>query len=257
MLFRAGSKADKLKQFITSLPSKLWLARDFPGPRYRLVTSNIVESLNNRILVIDSIRELHPLEILNSLRLIVIEDRAERLRIAQARIDRGEGQNIPRLSQYWLTEYARGKLLLDVNAQARDLRVQINRQGVGGICEASVTRGGGNHTFVYTVNLATRFCTCLRWLDMEFPCSHGVAALKASGHEVIEFMGEAWLQESVKRAYLNIIDDQDHTMRPVSLMNLAVGDITIVPRHLFQNRPGRKQTARKEKGKGNNSVELS
>jgi hypothetical protein len=160
MLYRAGSNADKLTKFLNSIPHKLWQARSFPGPRYGHVTSNIVESLNSRLAVIDSIRELHPLGILNGLWLVVMEDRAERYKLAQQRIERGERQNIPRSSQFWLSDYARKKLLVDSNAFAQYQRVQMNHEGDDGYGEASVSYQSETTYRVHTVNLARRTCTC-------------------------------------------------------------------------------------------------
>ncbi|XP_013617639.1 PREDICTED: uncharacterized protein LOC106324172 [Brassica oleracea var. oleracea] len=132
---------------------RLWTRVHFPGERYNLMTTNIVESMNRAL---SNARGLNIVRILESIRVMMTRWLAERREDA-------------RLQPTTLTRGVE-KLLHGRVTACRDLMVQRIDD------HHTEVKYGSSGKYFNVVNLEERKCTCRRFDREKLPCVHAIAA---------------------------------------------------------------------------------
>ncbi|CAN0148704.1 unnamed protein product [Ectocarpus fasciculatus] len=159
--------------YLLALDCKLWTNAVFTGPRYGIVTSNSSESLNNKIM---KFRHMLPLGAIKGISTCIMEYHFERRNIG------------------WTSSVSKkvSKILTDNSKFGRRSQVSVSSDFEGIVTHNSVE---------FRVNLTDKFCSCERFQDMQYPCSHACGFILSRGLSLEDYVSDFYKRECYSNTY--------------------------------------------------------
>ncbi|KAL0208415.1 hypothetical protein P9112_011002 [Eukaryota sp. TZLM1-RC] len=164
----------KAYEKVTKAGISNWATVGFEGLRYGHFTSNLIESLNARLLVARGLPVIAMIQ--------TIMDNLNRWFEMQKAI----------VESVW-------HKLKDEVVEGRKLKTRTIRRDDNIFVQVEQAQKK------YTVNIKERLCTCEKWQRLGIPCRHAVAALEKLKHPVLNGVDSHYLTENYLRTYENFI----------------------------------------------------
>uniref|UniRef100_M1BK05 SWIM-type domain-containing protein n=1 Tax=Solanum tuberosum TaxID=4113 RepID=M1BK05_SOLTU len=96
-------------------------------------------------------------------------------------------------------------------------------------------------SYVHTVDMSSRTCSCKSWMLKEIPCPHAIAAILYKNWEPIDYVDDCYSKETYLRTYC-------HYLQPVTNMKMWSDSTNPhVEPPVVKSMPGRPRKVRNKK----------